>query len=288
MFPLFLSSSIPLRYTEGVYLEYYRLSEPPFEITPNPRFLFFSAKHREAFNHLLYGIRERKGFVQLTGEVGTGKTTLCRSLLQQLGPQFETALILNPLLDPDQLIKAIAMEFGLEVKGMDRLETLARLNQFLLGLVDQKKDAVLIIDEAQDLTNDLLEQVRLLSNLETYERKLLQIVLMGQPELRDRLNDHRLRQLRQRITVRYHLSPLKLSEMGQYIQHRLHVSGGNGLPYFTNPALWRIHRYSQGLPRLVNALCDKCLLAGYVQQREQIDFKMVGLAIRELEGNINV
>src|SRR5256886_7180283 len=168
----------------GVYLEYYGLTEAPFDITPNPRFLFYSSKHREAFNHLLYGIRERKGFVQLTGEVGAGKTTLCRAMLEQLGVQFETALILNPVLDANGLMKAIAMEFGLNVKGLDRLETLAALNEFLLGLADRGKDAVLIIDEAQDLTEDLLEQVRLLSNLETYERKLLQILLMGQPEMR--------------------------------------------------------------------------------------------------------
>jgi len=271
-----------------VYLEYYGLTEPPFDITPNPRFLFFSAKHREAFNHLLYGIKERKGFVQLTGEVGAGKTTLCRSLLSQLGKNFETALILNPVLDADQLVKAIAMEFGLNVKGMDRLETVAAMNEFLLGLADRQKDAVLIIDEAQDLTNELLEQVRLLSNLETYDRKLLQIVLMGQPELRDRLNDHRLRQLRQRITVRYHLRPLTFKEVGEYIRHRLDVSGAKGAPYFTSPALWRIFRYSSGIPRLINAVCDKCCLAGFVQQRDAIDFKMVGLAIRELEGLIGV
>jgi general secretion pathway protein A len=133
-----------------------------------------------------------------------------------------------------------------------------------------------------------LEQVRLLSNLETDDRKLLQIVLMGQPELRDRLNDHSLRQLRQRITVRYHLRPLKFSEIAQYIQHRLHVSGGKGPPYFTTPALWRIHRYSQGVPRLINALCDKCLLAGFVQESDRVNFRMVGRAIQELEGNIDV
>ena len=271
-----------------VYLDYYGLSEPPFNITPNPRFLFYSAKHREAFNHLLYGIRERKGFVQLTGEVGAGKTTLCRALLNELGDHYATALILNPVLDPEQLIRAIAMEFGLDVKDKDRLEALAAINQFLLDQVMKDKDTVLIIDEAQDLTNELLEQVRLLSNLETDDRKLLQIVLMGQPELRDRLNDHRLRQLRQRITVRYHLRPLRLREVGQYIQHRLQVSGANGAPYFTAGALWRIQRYSQGIPRLVNAVCDKCLLAGYVQQREQIDFRTVGMAIRELEGDIDV
>jgi general secretion pathway protein A len=271
-----------------VYLEYYGLKEPPFNITPNPRFLFFSAKHREAFNHLLYGIRERKGFVQLTGEVGAGKTTLCRALLDKLGQNFSTALILNPVLDADQLIKAIAMELGLHVKGLDRLEAVAEINRFLLQQIEQGKDTVLIIDEAQDLTHALLEQVRLLSNLETDERKLLQIVLMGQPELRDRLNDHSLRQLRQRITVRYHLNPLKHNEVSQYIQHRLQVSGANGAPYFTMPAVWRIFRYSHGIPRMINAVCDKCLLAGYVQQRDKVDYRMVGMAVRELEGQMDL
>ena len=271
-----------------MYLDYYGLKEPPFNITPNPRFLFFSAKHREAFNHLLYGIRERKGFVQLTGEVGSGKTTLCRALLEQLGPQFSTALILNPVLDAGQLLKAIAMELGLQVKGLDRLETVAEINRFLLQQVEGGKDTVLIIDEAQDLTRELLEQVRLLSNLETDERKLLQIVLMGQPELRDRLNEHGLRQLRQRISVRYHLNPLRHGEIRQYIQHRLQVSGANGAPYFSGPAVWRIYRYSAGIPRLINTVCDKCLLAGYVAQRDKIDFRIVGRARRELEGQIDL
>jgi general secretion pathway protein A len=271
-----------------VYLEYYGLTEPPFDITPNPRFLFFSAKHREAFNHLLYGIRARKGFVQVTGEVGAGKTTVCRAMLDQLGDQFATAMIINPVLGTDELVKAIAMEFGLPVKGMDRLEALATLNQFFLAQVEKGKDSVLIIDEAQDLSNELLEQVRLLSNLETDERKLVQIVLLGQPELRQRLNDHRLRQLRQRITVRYHLRPLTRGEISQYIQHRLEVSGAKGAPYFTWGALWRIYQYSRGIPRLVNAVCDKCLLAGFVHQRDRLDFRMVGQAIRELEGKINI
>jgi len=197
-----------------VYLEYYGLKEPPFSITPNPRFLFFSAKHREAFNHLLYGIRERKGFVQLTGEVGSGKTTLCRALLDELGNNYSTALILNPILDPDGLVRNIAMELGLNAKGMDRFEMIAEINYFLLSQLEQGRDTVLLIDEAQNLTPELLEQVRLLSNLETDDRKLLQIVLMGQPELRDRLNDPALRQLRQRITVRYHLNPLRHGEVG--------------------------------------------------------------------------
>lgn len=287
-FPLSQLSAKRLLHQGDVYLDYYGLNEPPFNITPNPRFLFFSAKHREALNHLLYGVRERKGFVQLTGEVGAGKTTLCRALLEQLGKNYSTALILNPALDPDQLVKSIANEFGLNGKGLDRLETLAEINSFLLKQMELGRETVLIIDEAQNLTNELLEQVRLLSNLETDDRKLLQIVLMGQPELRDRLNNPALRQLRQRITVRYHLSPLRRVEVSQYVQHRLMICGATRPPYFTVPAVWRVYCYSKGIPRLVNAVCDKCLLAGFVQQRPQIDYSLVGTAIRELEGKINV
>jgi general secretion pathway protein A len=271
-----------------VYLDYYGLTEPPFDITPNPRFLFYSAKHREAYNHLLYGIRERKGFVQLTGEVGAGKTTLCRAMLEKLSQNYSTALILNPILNADEMMKAVAIEFGLDVKGMDRLDTVASINNFLLWNVEQGKDTVLIIDEAQNLTEELLEQVRLLSNLETDNRKLLQIVLMGQPELRDRLNSPGLRQLRQRITVRYHLAPLNQSEINEYIQHRLQISGAKGIPHFTRPALWRIHHYTGGIPRLVNAVCDKALLAGFVNQRQELDYRVIGAAIRELEGDIGV
>ncbi len=270
-----------------MYLDYYGLTEPPFDITPNPRFLFYSAKHREAYNHLLFGIRERKGFVQMTGEVGAGKTTLCRAILEQLDERYATALILNPLMSPAELVKAVAQEFGLPINGLDRLDTIAVINQFLLQQAENGKEAVLIIDEAQDLTDELLEQVRLLSNLETDNRKLLQIVLMGQPELRDRLNNPRLRQLRQRITVRYHLLPLTRQEVRQYVRHRLHLCGGNGTPCFTRPALWRVFHYSQGIPRLVNAVCDKALLAGFVAQRERIDMRLVGRAVRELEGQIN-
>jgi general secretion pathway protein A len=269
-----------------VYLDYYGLTEPPFDITPNPRFLFYSAKHREAYNHLLYGIRERKGFIQLTGEVGAGKTTLCRAMLEALDDRYSTALILNPVMSAEELMKAIALEFGLPVYGLDRLDTVAVINQFLLEQVERGKESVLIIDEAQDLTEDLLEQVRLLSNLETDNRKLLQIVLLGQPELRDRLNSPRLRQLRQRITVRFHLLPLSSHEVGEYVSHRLHLCGGNGTPAFTRPALWRICRYTQGIPRLVNAVCEKALLAGFVENKKRIGFRLVNRAVHELEGNI--
>lgn len=270
-----------------MYLEHYGLSEPPFDITPNPRFLFYSAKHREAYNHLLYGIRERKGFVQLTGEVGAGKTTLCRAMLEQLDDRYTTALILNPMMSAEELVKTIALEFGLPVNSLGRIETLAVINQFLLQQVERCMETVLLIDEAQDLTDESLEQVRLLSNLETDNRKLLQIVLLGQPELRDRLNQPRLRQLRQRITVRYHLLPLSRDEIKQYVQHRLHVSGGNGTPCFTQPALWRVYHYTQGIPRLVNAVCDKALLAGFVEQQDRIGYRLVNRAIRELEGHID-
>ena len=270
-----------------MYLEFYGLTQSPFDLTPNPRFLFYSGKHREALNHLLYGIRERKGFVQLTGEVGAGKTTLCRALLEQLDGHFSTAVILNPVMNADELMKAIATEFGLEAHGLDRLDVIAAISGFLVKQVEQGLETVLIVDEAQDLTEELLEQIRLLSNIETDDRKLLQIVLLGQPELRDRLNSHRLRQLRQRITVRYNLKPLTRFEMNQYIQHRLELAGAKGVPYFTRPALWRVFSYSRGIPRLVNALCDKALLAGYVEHSERITHRMVGRAVRELEGEIH-
>ncbi|MDE3066962.1 MAG: AAA family ATPase [Verrucomicrobiota bacterium] len=272
-----------------MYLEYYGLTRPPFDLTPNPSFLFHSAKHREALNHLLFGIRERKGFVQLTGEVGAGKTTLCRAALEQLDGRFSTALILNPVLSAGELMKAIAREFGLPIHSLnlDRLETLALLNEFLLKQAEQNRETVLIIDEAQDLTDELLEQVRLLSNLETDHGKLVQIVLLGQPELRDRLNHPRLRQLRQRITVRYHLAPLTRFETGQYVQHRLELAGSKGAPFFTRPALWRVFRYSSGIPRLINAVCDKALLAGFVTQTDCINYHTISRAVRELEGDIH-
>ena len=269
-----------------MYLDYYGLKEPPFDLTPNPRFLFYSARHREAFNHLLYGLRERKGFVQLTGEVGAGKTTVCRAMLEALGDSWSSALIFDPPREPDLLVKMVAMEFGLEVAGFDALYTRALLNEFLIEQAATGRDSVLIIDEAQNLSRDQLEHIRLLSNLETEDRKLLQIVLMGQPELRDRLNAPELRQLRQRITVRYHLPALRRAELWPYVEHRLVVSGATGTFYFTAGALWRIFNYSQGVPRLVNAVCDKCLLAGYVEQREGIDYRMAGRAIRELEGRL--
>lgn len=269
-----------------MYNEFYGFREAPFNITPDPRFLFFSDKHREAFNHVLFGIRERKGFIQITGEVGAGKTTVCRAILSELGPSCKTALILNPLITATQMMRTILLELGLEPRRLDRCAYLEILNRFLLEQAEAGNDVVLLIDEAQDLEPELLEQVRLLSNLETDQRKLLQIVLIGQPELREKLDQRGLRQLRQRITVRYHLKPLDRFETERYIHHRLRVAGADGRPSFSPWAIRRVHRYAQGVPRLINAVCDKALLYGYVNGTYELKSRAVGRAIRELEGEV--
>jgi general secretion pathway protein A len=269
-----------------MYNQFYGFRESPFNITPDPRFLFFSDRHREAFDHLLFGIRERKGFIQITGEVGAGKTTLCRALLEELGPTYRTALILNPTLTSNELLRTVLAELGLTAPPEDRVAALEVLNRFLLEQLSEGNDVVLLIDEAQDLSPELLEQVRLLSNLETDQRKLLQIVLMGQPELRDKLNQPGLRQLRQRITVRYHLAPLTREETELYISHRMRVVGANGRPSFDRWAVRRIFRYSRGVPRLINAVCDKALLAGYVAGEDLLTGRHVRRAVRELEGDV--
>jgi general secretion pathway protein A len=270
-----------------MYNEFYGFREPPFNITPDPRFLFFSDQHREAFNHILFGIRERKGFIQITGEVGAGKTTVCRALLESLPSGYRTALILNPCMTANQLLRTIASELLLRPRRADRAGYLEALNQFLLDQVEAEREVVLIIDEAQDLERELLEQVRLLSNLETHERKLLQIVLIGQPELRAKLDDPGLRQLRQRITVRYHIAPLSRDETEYYISHRLHVAGAQERPSFAPSAIRKIFRYSGGIPRLINAVCDKTLLCGYVTGTDELGARHVRRAIRELEGRVS-
>ena len=269
-----------------MYEEFYGFRESPFNITPDPRFLFFSQRHREAFDHMLFGITERKGFIQITGEVGTGKTTMCRALFGSLGEGYETALILNPRMTRLQLLRSILAELGLEPVGNDRVRGLDALNRFLLDQVARSKSVVLVIDEAQDMSVELLEEVRLLSNLETDQRKLLQIVLIGQPELRGLLDDRRLRQLRQRITVRYHLTPMSIDETASYISHRLRVAGANGRLTFDRWALRRIYKYSKGVPRLINAVCDKTLLCGYVDGVVDLHSRHVRRAVRELEGKV--
>ena len=268
-----------------MYNDFYGFREAPFNITPDPRFLFFSGRHREAFDHLLFGIRERKGFIQLTGELGAGKTTLCRAVLESLGPSYKTALILNPCLTGAQLLRSILIELGLE-PVRDRVMNLDLLNRFLLRELEDGNDVVLLIDEAQDLSHELLEQLRLLSNLETDQRKLLQIALIGQPELRQMLDNGGLRQLRQRITVRYHLPPLSPWETAHYIHYRLEVAGAGSRPSFDRWALRRIYRYSGGVPRLINAVCDKTLLCGFVESTDRLTGRHVRRAIRELEGKV--
>jgi general secretion pathway protein A len=270
-----------------MYNEFYRFRESPFNITPDPRFLFFSERHREAFNHILFGIRERKGFIQITGEVGAGKTTVCRAILQELGSAYRTALILNPCMTSTQLLRTVLSEYGLKPRRLDRSSCLDALNEFLLHEAIIGNDVVLFIDEAQDLDDDLLEQVRLLSNLETDQTKLLQIVLLGQPELRGKLEQRNLMQLRQRITVRYHLSPLSREETEAYIQHRLRVAGADGRPIFTPWAVRKIYGYSRGVPRLINAVCDKTLLCGFVTGTDTLKVGHVRRAIRELEGKFS-
>jgi general secretion pathway protein A len=268
-----------------MYNDYFGFHEAPFNITPDPHFLFLSDRHQEAFDHLLFGIQERKGFIQITGEVGAGKTTVCRALLEQLGENYKTALILNPILSGEQLIWLVLAELGVPPKKDDRLTNLLQLNEFLLDQLTADHDVVLLIDEAQDLNRDVLEEVRLLSNLETDHRKLLQIVLIGQPELRDLLDQPKLRQLRQRITVRYHLEPLSLNETDRYIQHRLRIAGANSRPFFQRRAVRKIYRYSGGVPRLINAVCDKTLLCGYVTGSDKLTSRHVRRAVRELEGH---
>jgi len=267
-----------------MYTEFFGLAERPFNITPDPRYLFFSRGHREAWEHILFGIEERKGFIQITGEVGAGKSTLCRAVLEELGEGYATALILNPVMTGIQLVRTILRELGLDAGGNDRVRLVERLNTFLLESAAASRDVVLFIDEAQDMSDALLEEVRLLSNLETDDRKLLQIVLIGQPELRDKLDQKGLRQLRQRITVRYHLGPLGRSETEAYILHRLNVAGSNGRPAFTPWAMRAIHRYSGGVPRLINAVCDAALLAGYSDGVDTLGWSQIRRAVASLEG----
>jgi len=267
-----------------MYLEHYNLAEFPFNITPDQRFLYYAPHHREAFDHLMYGITQRKGFIELTGEVGSGKTTLCRALLGNLGEDVKTALILNPSLTETQLLRAMLNDFGLEPRGRDRLAYIECLNEFLLDHYHEGINVALLIDEAQDLTPQVMEQVRLLSNLETDQHKLIQIVLCGQPELKKRLNRPDLRQLRQRITVRYYLPPLTVAETASYIKHRLWVAGPESTAVFSGGAVKAVHRYAQGCPRLINAVCDNALLAGYVNGGHTIATRDIKKAIRQLEG----
>lgn len=267
-----------------MYLEHYGLREPPFSITPDPRFVFLSERHRDALAHLLFGIGQGGGggFVQLTGEVGTGKTTLCRLLLEQLPEKTRVALVLNPRQNPLELLQTVCEELRIPTRGRKTsLKGLVdALNTYLLDAYAEGLRVVLVIDEAQDLSVEALEQVRLLTNLETPTQKLLQVLLLGQPELRDVLAREDLRQLAQRITARFHLTPLDADETEAYLRHRWAVAGGQRFP-FTRLAVKRIHQHAGGVPRLMNIIAERALLAGYAHDELQIGERWVDAAARE-------
>jgi general secretion pathway protein A len=270
-----------------MYLDYYGLKETPFNITSDPSFLYLSHTHKEALNHLFYGINERKGFVEITGEIGAGKTTLCRALLDRLDTRTKTSLIFNPSLPEIQLLEAVLNDFGIEPKRSSKVALLRQLNGFLLEQLSLGNNAVLIIDEAQNLKASTLEAIRMLSNLETEKEKLIQIVLVGQPELRDKLSSPKLLQLRQRISVRFHVKALDKDEVREYIEHRLTVAGSRGNVVFSPEAIARIYEYTNGIPRLVNVLCDKSLLFGFAEGTHFIDEAVMKRCIEETEGRYN-
>ncbi len=268
-----------------MYHDFFGITENPFSITPDPRYLFMSKGHEEALAHLLYGVSEGGGFVLLTGEVGTGKTSVCRCLLEQLPETASVALILNPRLDEIELLASICDELGVTYPRNTRsLKVLVdRLNRHLLELHAAGRHGVVIIDEAQDLSPQVLEQVRLLTNLETATRKLLQVILIGQPELSALLQRRELRQVVQRVTARYHLQPLGRADTQAYVEHRLNV-GGLDPTLFSRRAIAAVYKHSRGVPRLINSLCDRCLLGAYTQHRKSVDARLVAQAAREVFG----
>jgi len=258
-----------------MYNKFYNFKEKPFNVTADPSFFFLSKKHNEAFSHLIYGIEQRKGILEITGEIGTGKTTLCRVLLNHLGVNTKTAFILNPNFSEIQLLQIIVSDFGIKTKNKSRSALIDKLNNFLLQETAKGGNVVLIIDEAQNLKPNQLEHIRLLSNLETEKEKLLQIILVGQPELRKRLLLSQLRQLNQRIAVKYHILPLEKYEIAKYINHRLKIAGSNGSVKFSKESVGEIFIFSGGIPRLINIVCDRALLAGFVQGDKKITREII-------------
>ncbi len=269
-----------------MYKKFYNLKENPFNVTSDPAFFFSSSRHAEAFVHLVYGIQQRKGIIVVTGEIGTGKTTLCRTLLNKLDPSIKTAFILNPNFSDVQLLQLIIKDLEIHGEFKNKLALVTALNEFLLQETSQGHNVVIIIDEAQNLGIRQLEQIRLLSNLETEKEKLLQIILVGQPELYAKLKLPALRQLQQRISVRYHILPLDKSELSQYINHRMKIASANGFTVsslqFTEKAIEAIYHFSQGTPRLINILCDRALLASFVAETFSIDENIIHKCSREI------
>ena len=267
-----------------MYQSYYGFTEMPFHITPDPKFLYLSSTHQEALQHLKYGVAEKKGFIVLVGEVGCGKTTLCRRFLNELdSAHYDTALVLNPRMTETQMLKAILTELGETKLARSKSDLVVQMNHLLLQKIAAGREIVLIIDEAQNLSFEVFEQVRLLSNLETDKQKLLQIMLLGQPELKEKLAQEELRQLRQRILVHYELRPFTLEETDHYVHHRLTLAGGMGRPRFTPWALRQIYRTSRGIPRIINNLCDKALLAAFIRDSEEVTYWDARRATKDLE-----
>lgn len=267
-----------------MYQDYFGFSEMPFHVTPNPRFLFLSPAHEEALQHLRYGIENKKGFMVLTGEVGCGKTTLSRKLLEELeaDENCDTALLLNPRISETQLLRGIIRELGEETKARSKSDLLDKINDVLLERIGRGREIVLLIDEAQNLSFEVMEMLRLLSNLETYDQKLLQIILMGQPELNQKLQEDQLRQLRQRVLVHYDLQPLDVSQVRRYVFHRLSLAGSNGRPNFTKRAIRKIARSSLGVPRMINNICDKALLSVFIRNGNEVTWWDVRKALRDI------
>ncbi|MCK9430302.1 MAG: AAA family ATPase [Candidatus Omnitrophica bacterium] len=266
-----------------MYCQFYGLKERPFNVTSDPAFFFSSKGHKEAMSHLIYGVSQRKGIILLTGEIGTGKTTICRFFLNHIGKNIKTAFILNPDFSESQLLESILKDFGISSKTNTKLDMVWELNNFLLRESRAGNNLVLIVDEAQNLNPNLLEQIRLLSNLETEKDKLLQVILVGQPELNNRINLYDLRQLRQRIMVKYHIGPLDDDEIKTYISHRLKIAGSKGKIEFSDEAINAISRFSAGTPRLINMACDRALLAGFVAETNHIDLGIIKRCLDELE-----
>jgi len=275
-----------------MYEHFYGFTEKPFSLTPDPKYLYRSQSHANAFELLQYAIRRREGFVVITGDIGTGKTTLCRALLEQIDRNTFTALVLNPFLSEEDLLKKILLDFGVisrdeakggRLSGVTKQALVDALQDFLLGLIPLRASAVLIIDEAQNLPLGVLEQIRILSNLETDKEKLLQIILVGQLNLQALLRSPELRQLDQRVSIRYQLEPLDAETVAAYVAHRLTIAGGSAAVAFTSRALSRVHSLSGGVPRLINLICDRALLAGFSAKANRITHDMVAGAASSLD-----
>ncbi|MGD8674864.1 MAG: AAA family ATPase [Desulfobacterales bacterium] len=265
-----------------MYSKFFLFREKPFKLVPNPEYYYVSRSHEEAMAHLKYAIAEGEGFVEITGEVGTGKTTLCRVFLDNLDDRTEVAYIFNPRLGPTQLLKTIADELGVKCRADDTKQLIDVLNNYLIDMKTAGKTVVLLVDEAQNLTRNVMEQLRLLSNLETNRSKMLQIILVGQPELGELLDSYDLRQLAQRITLSCHLSPLSFREVREYIEHRIQIASIRTPVVFTHSAYRLIYRYSTGIPRLINIVCDRALLTAFGRNQKKINSTTVRTAIREL------